>query len=104
MASKRYDMMKQVMKQEQWEYQIPGYKENLWSERVEINKKNRRIKVSLCIVSRNRINIRNGISRDPAFRDLGNPRNSVAHLVGHAVKRLWKHGRSPISRKVPQEG
>jgi hypothetical protein len=32
MANERYDMMKRVMKQEQWEYQIPGYKENLWSK------------------------------------------------------------------------
>jgi len=99
MANKRYD----VMKREQWEYQIPGYKKNLWSEKVG-NKKTEEFKISLRVVSRNRINIRNGISRDPAFRDLGNPRNSVAHLVGHAVKRLWKHGRSPISRKVPREG
>jgi len=32
MASKRYDMTKQVTKWEQWEYQILGYKENLWSK------------------------------------------------------------------------
>jgi hypothetical protein len=99
MANKRYD----VMKREQWEYQIPGYKKTYGQKRLEI-KKTEEFKISLRVVSRNRINIRNGISRDPAFRDLGNPRNSVAHLVGHAVKRLWKHGRSPISRKVPREG
>jgi hypothetical protein len=103
MVSKRYDMTKQVTKWEQWEYRILGYEENLWSKGWK-KKKKRRDKVSLHIVSGNRVNVCYGISRDPAFWNLGNTRNSMAHLVGHAVKHLWKHGRSPISRKVPWEG
>jgi hypothetical protein len=53
-------------------------------KKVEMNK--RKDKVCLHVVSRNRNNICYGISRDPAFWNLGNPRNSVAHLAGHAVK------------------
>jgi hypothetical protein len=47
MASKRYDVMRQVMKWEQWEYQIPGYKENLWSKRVEMKKEEIRLAYGL---------------------------------------------------------
>ncbi len=34
MANKRYD----VMKREQWEYQIPGYKKTYGQKRLEIKK------------------------------------------------------------------